>query len=74
MDADVDVTRLSATLAAVAPDTAQLARWISDDATRNLKFSDCLPANLIESELGARLCDDPSAARAPAEAVRTFDR
>jgi hypothetical protein len=49
-----------------------MAGWISDEAIRNLKFSDCVPPALAELEVAERLRDDRSVMSVLEQQIATY--
>lgn len=58
LDSTVDLEQLRSHLAEVKLETASLAAWVSEEAAESLKFSDCLPSELVTQEISSRLRDD----------------
>ncbi|MEQ8438761.1 MAG: DEAD/DEAH box helicase [Ilumatobacter fluminis] len=58
LDSTVDLEQLRRHLEEVQIERASLAAWVSEEAAESLKFSDCLPSELVAQEVSARLRDD----------------
>ena len=58
LDPGTDSTAIRAVVGQVAFPDIEMAGWISDEAIRSLKFSDCVPTGLAELEVAERLRDD----------------
>jgi ATP-dependent Lhr-like helicase len=58
LDSTVDLEQLRCLLDEVQIETASLDAWVSEEAAESLKFSDCLPSELVAQEISSRLRDD----------------
>ncbi|MGH9136507.1 MAG: DEAD/DEAH box helicase [Acidimicrobiales bacterium] len=74
LDTDVDADRLRAVVTAIDPTEITLAGWISEEAAKNLKFADCLPAALVDLEIAARIGGAPLVSRVQDEPLSTYEQ
>jgi hypothetical protein len=72
VDSTVNLEQLRGLLDEVDIESASLAAWVSDEAVESLKFSDCLPSELVAQEISARLRDDWAVITALDEPRSTF--
>jgi ATP-dependent Lhr-like helicase len=72
VDATTDLERLRSILDDTDFTEANLAQWISADAAKHLKFSECVPKHLVEAEVTRRTRDDAAVGRALAELRSSF--